>query len=304
MSMTPNTMTDVAVVGGSFAGLSAALQLARARRSVMVLDTGKPRNRFAKASHGFLSQDGIAPADILAKARAQLSAYPTVEFRNIAAENAEGSVDAFTLTLSDGGELSARRIILAHGVSDSLPEIPGLAAEWGKRVAHCPYCHGYEFAGGPLGVLAANGALALHHALLVREWGPMTLFLNGKVEPDEDMLKKFAARGVTVEARLVEEVVSREDHLTVTLAGGHAIDLAGLFTQPTSTLTSSIGEQLGCLHVDGQFGQILKVDDMKQTTVPGVFAAGDIARPAPNVPLAVADGTMAGVAAHKSLVFG
>lgn len=301
--MSTNT-TDVAIIGGSFAGLSAALQLARARRSVTILDTGKPRNRFAKASHGFLGQDGIPPADILADARKQLAAYPTVRFLDTSAEAATGSADAFSVTLGDGGDLSARRIILAHGVSDALPDIPGLAAEWGKRVAHCPYCHGYEFEGGPLGVLAANGAVALHHAMLVREWGPVTLFLNGKVEPDPEMRKEFDARGVVVEPRLVSEVISGDNHLTVRLADGHAIDLAGLFTQPTSTLSSSIGEQLGCLHVDGQFGPIIKVDDLKQTTVAGVFAAGDIARPAPNVPFAVADGAMAGVATHRSLVFG
>ena len=296
--------TDVAIIGGSFAGLSAALQLARARRSVTILDTGMPRNRFAKASHGFLGQDGISPGDILADARKQLAAYPTVCFRDARAEAASGSADAFSVALGNGGNLSARRIILAHGVSDALPDIPGLAAEWGKRVAHCPYCHGYEFEGGSLGVLAANGAVALHHAMLVREWGPVTLFLNGKVEPDHDAQREFDLRGVVVERQLVSEVLSGDGHLTVRLADGRAIDLAGLFTQPTSTLTSSIGEQLGCLHVDGPFGQIIKVDDLKQTSVPGVFAAGDVARPAPNVPFAVSDGAMAGVAAHRSLVFG
>ena len=164
--------TDVAVVGGSFAGLSAALQLARARRNVTVLDTGEPRNRFAKASHGFLTQDGARPADILAEARRQLAAYPTARFVEARAERASGIADAFSIALQDGDELSARRIILTHGVSDSLPDIPGLAAEWGKRVAHCPYCHGYEFGGGPLGVLAANGEVALHSRHAGARMGP------------------------------------------------------------------------------------------------------------------------------------
>lgn len=303
MSMTSSTAPDVAVVGGSFAGLSAALQLARARRSVTILDTGMPRNRFAAASHGFLAQDGVPPAEIIAAARKQLAAYPTVRFLNARAETASGTADGFEIGFADGETLSARRIILAHGVSDALPDIPGLADEWGRRVAHCPYCHGYEFGGGALGVLAANGPVALHHAMLVREWGPVTLFLNGRLEPDADMLRQFEARDVTIERRPVEAVVPRPDGLTVQLAGGGGIDVAGLFTQPRSSLTCGIGEQLGCAHVEGQFGPILKVDDMKQTTVPGVFAAGDIARPAPNVPFAVADGTMAGVAAHRSLVF-
>lgn len=295
--------TDVAIIGGSFAGLSAALQLARARRKVTVVDAGEPRNRFAAASHGFLTQDGAKPAEILAQARLQLAAYPTVRMVEGRAEKASGITDAFSITLQEGEELSARRIVLAHGVSDSLPDIPGLAAEWGKRVAHCPYCHGYEFGGGPLGVLAANGEVALHHAMLVREWGPVTLFLNGVVEPDPAMLQQFEARGVAVERRAVAAVVSGAESLSVQLADGNAVDIVGLFTQPRSLPSTDIGEQLGCLHVESPFGPILKVDETKQTTVPGVFAAGDIARPAPNVPFAVADGAMAGVAAHRSLVF-
>lgn len=295
--------TDVAVIGGSFAGLSAALQLARARRSVTVIDAGEPRNRFAAASHGFLGQDGARPGDILAEARRQLAAYPTARFVETRAERASGVADAFSVTLQEGDELSARRIILAHGVSDSLPDIPGLAAEWGKRVAHCPYCHGYEFGGGPLGVLAANGEVALHHAMLVREWGPVTLFLNGVVEPDAAMMQQFEARGVTVERTPVAAVVSEAEGLRVQLADGNEIDIVGLFTQPRSRPSTDIGQQLGCLHVEAPFGPILKVDETKQTTVSGVFAAGDIARAGPNVPFAVADGAMAGVAAHRSLVF-
>ncbi|MBX3582444.1 MAG: NAD(P)/FAD-dependent oxidoreductase [Rhizobiaceae bacterium] len=295
--------TDVAIIGGSFAGLSAALPLARARRSITIMDTGAPRNRFAHASHGFLAQDGNAPGDILAEARRQLAAYPTVRFAETGAASATGSVDAFSILGTDGNSLSARRIILAHGVVDSLPDIPGLAEQWGKRVAHCPYCHGYEFGGGSLGVVAANGEVALHHAMLVREWGPVTFFTNGVVEPDAEMLRQLAARDVTVESRPVVSVESRDSGLSITLADGGSAELAGIFTQPRSRLSSDIGRQLGCRHMPGAFGEILSVDEMKQTSVPGVFAAGDVARPASNVPFAVADGAMAGTAAHRSLVF-
>jgi len=296
--------TDVAIIGGSFAGLSAALQLARARRSVTVMDTGEPRNRFAEESHGFLAQDGVAPGDILAVARRQLAAYPTTNFLNVRAKAVSGSIDAFSITDDAGNALSARRIILAHGVTDSLPDIPGLAAEWGKRVAHCPYCHGYEFGGNPLGVLAANSELAIHHAMLVREWGPVTLFLNGSAEPHAETSKRLAERDIAVERSTVQAVSPGESGLTMELGSGSFVQIAGLFTQPRSRLSSDIGVQLGCRHMDGPFGEILSVDEMKQTSVPGVFAAGDIARPAPNVPFAVADGAMAGAAAHRSLVFG
>jgi len=294
--------TDVAIIGGSFAGLSAALQLARARRTVTVLDTGEPRNRFASESHGFLTRDGATPATMLDEARRQLAAYPTARFVAAKAQRVTGANDAFSIACDDGDTLSARRIVLAHGVVDSLPDIPGLAAEWGKRVAHCPYCHGYEFDGGALGVLA-NGPLAAHHAMLVREWGPVTLFLNGVLEPTSEELEQLRARDVAIETRRVTAAVAGEDALSIELEGGGSTRLAGLFTQPRSRLSSDIGEKLGCDLADSPFGPILAVDEMKQTTVPGVFAAGDAARPAPNVPFAVADGAMAGVAAHRSLVF-
>lgn len=293
--------TDVAVIGGSFAGLSAALQLARARRSVTVIDAGEPRNRFAAASHGFLTRDGAKPADMLAEGRRQLAAYPTVRF-------VQGSVDAATIdgdgfAIAYGSKVfSARKLILAHGVVDSLPDIPGLAAEWGKRVAHCPYCHGYEFDGEPLGVLA-NNPVAVHQAMLVREWGPTTLFLNGVVEPTADEARELAAHGVVVETRKVEAVFSGA-RLAVRLSGGATVEVAGLFTQPQARLASGIADHLGCAMSDGSFGPFVSVDERKRTSVAGVFAAGDLARAAPSVALAVADGALAGATAHQSLVFG
>ncbi|MDO9174541.1 MAG: NAD(P)/FAD-dependent oxidoreductase, partial [Actinomycetota bacterium] len=260
-------------------------------------------NRFAAASHGFLTRDGARPADMLAEARRQLAAYPTARFEPVRVETATGNSDAFALTCSDGRTMTARRIVLAHGVIDSLPDIPGLAGEWGKRVAHCPYCHGYEFGGEALGVLAANGPVALHQAMLVREWGPVTLFLNGMPEPSADEAKLLDAHGVAVERSKVEAVVSGADGLTMRLAGGRGVEIAGLFTQPRARLSSAIAELLGCALTDGPFGPFVTVDDRKRTTVSGVFAAGDLARPAPSVALAVADGALAGATAHQSLVF-
>ena len=138
---------DAIVVGGSFAGLSAATYLARARRSVIVLDTGLPRNRFAEHSHGLLTQDGSSPAAILSTARAQVAAYPTTSFVDAKAVRAVREPDGFSVGLATGETLRSTVLVLAFGISDELPEIPGLAARWGTSVLHCPYCHGYEFSG-------------------------------------------------------------------------------------------------------------------------------------------------------------
>jgi len=169
---------DALIIGGGFAGLAAATYLARARRNVRVLDTGTPRNRFADASHGFLGQDGSNPGDILATARAQLQAYDTVELTNARASEARVIEDGFAVSLSSGEQITARKLILAFGLHDELPDLPGLQERWGKSVLHCPYCHGFEFSDRQLGVLYRT-PMSVHQAQLITEWGPTTLYLNG-----------------------------------------------------------------------------------------------------------------------------
>lgn len=176
---------DAIVIGGSFAGLSAAIQIARARRRVLLIDAGLPRNRFADASHGFLGQDGRRPQDIIGDARRQLSLYPTVEFIDSEAVSASKTDGDFAVTLADGSEKRAMRLILATGVKDDLPAIPGLPERWGQSVLHCPYCHGYEVGGQALGVLA-NTPMSAHQALLISDWGPTTYFTQNAFEPDAD----------------------------------------------------------------------------------------------------------------------
>ncbi len=220
---------DVIIVGGSYAGISAGMQLARARRRVLVMDTGLRRNRFARASHGFLGQDGRDPAAIAYDARAQLLAYPSVEWLSEAAVAAKKEADGFVVKAANGERFTARRLILASGVADELPEIPGLAERWGRHVFHCPYCHGYELDGGPIGVLAAS-PLAIHHALMLPDWGATTFFLNGVFEPDAEQMSRLDRRGVTIEREAV--VALGGARADVTLASGRTITLAGLFTQP------------------------------------------------------------------------
>ena len=294
---------DFAVIGGSYAGLSAALQLARARRNILVVDAGQRRNRFVDAagetSHGFLTQDGRPPAEIAADAREQLMNYPNVEWMHGTADEARVASDG-RLEFRVGTEaISAHRLILATGVRDELPPVPGLAERWGRSIFHCPYCHGYEMNAGPIGIIAAS-PLALHHALMLPDWGSPTLFLNGAYTPTVEDLAAIARRGTQIEATPIARI---DGHADVVLQDGRTIGLNGLFTQPRTLLASPVAEQLGCALEDGPMGLFIKVDDFKATSVPNVFACGDAARAAGNVTLAVADGAMAGFGAHRASMF-
>ncbi len=292
---------DAIVVGGSFAGLAAATYIARARRTVAVIDAGKPRNRLALHSHGFLGHDGSAPAEILAKARAQVGAYPTVTQISGEVRTARTAGDGFAITLASGEELTAGRLVLAFGLNDVLPDLPGLARHWGKSVIICPYCHGFEFSGRRLGVLGMS-PMSAHQAMLLTEWGPVTYFTNG-FEPDALTLGDLQKRGVTLE-RTGVIAVSGGDVLTgVELADSRTVGIDALFIGPQSRLNSDIADQLGCAFDEMPFGRIIRTDAMKETTVRGVFAAGDITRGMHSVTFAAADGVMAGTALHRSLAF-
>ncbi|MEO5755849.1 MAG: NAD(P)/FAD-dependent oxidoreductase [Mesorhizobium sp.] len=295
---------DLAVVGGSFAGLSAAVQAARARRDVLVIDAGQPRNRFAEHSHGFLGQDGRSPGAILDDARKQLLAYPTAKVVNARVNMAAAAGDGFEVTTDSGETFSAARLVLATGVRDILPEVPGLTELWGKSVLHCPYCHGYEVSGGPLGVLA-TGPLSLHQAQLISDWGDVTLFGNSQFEPDAEQMLALQRHNVRFEPTSVAEMAKDgTGGLIVRLDDGRNIGVRAMFTAPRNTMASPLAEQLGCGFTEGFLGPVITVDDRQQTTVPGVYAAGDAARAMHNIAFAVSGGTFAGVCAHQSLVFG
>jgi thioredoxin reductase len=294
---------DAIVIGGSFAGLSAATYIARARRSVCVMDTGSPRNRFAKHSHGFFAQDGSAPRAMLATARAQLEKYPTVTFIESEATDAAQTDDGFAVTLATGDVLDSVRLVLAFGISDELPAIPGLAERWGTSVLHCPYCHGYEFSDQRLGVLYLTPK-SIMQTMLISEWGPTTLYLNGAAEPDASALAELATRGVTIERTEVSALHGDGTRLSsIELGDGRTSDLDALYIGPRTRLNSAIPRQLGCELEDAPLGSIVRVDSERMTTVPGVYAAGDIARGAHTVAWAAADGVTAGLAVHRSLIF-
>lgn len=292
-------MHDVIVVGGSYAGMAAALQLLRAWRRVLVIDSGLRRNRFSRAAHGFLGQDGVDPGEIARTARRQLEAYPTLEWIEAEAHGAAGEKDGFAVTTAAGALHRGRRLLFALGVSDELPAIAGLAERWGRGVFHCPYCDGYELDRGAIGVLA-TGPLSVHQARMVNEWGTVTLFTNATFAPDEATRAELAAHAIM----LVETPVARlEGHAEVVLADGRRLAFAGLFTAPRNKPASAVAENLGCALEETPFGTQLRTDETKETSIPGAFACGDAARIPHSVSLTVADGAWAGMQLHRSLVF-
>lgn len=290
---------DVIVIGGSYAGMAAALQLVRARRTVLVIDGGQRRNRAAAHSHGFLGQDGADPVVIASTARAQLEAYPTLRWLDGLVTEASGDKDDFSVRTHGGAEHRARRVLLATGVSDELPPIEGLAERWGRSVFHCPYCHGYELDNGRIGVIA-TGPMSVHQAQLLPEWGEVSFLLNGALEPDETAVRDLIDRGVSIESTPIARI---EGHANVVLADGRRLAFAGLFTASRTSPSTPVAERMGCALMETPTGTQIRTSEAKETSIAGVFACGDVARAPHSISLAVGDGAWAGAQVHRSLVW-
>lgn len=297
------TEYDVAVIGGSFAGLAAAMMLARGRRHVAVFDHGLTRNRFADAGHGFLGMDGMAPGAMRLKARGEVLAYPTARVIETEVTGVTGQADDFRLETASG-PVTVRRLVLAYGMRDTLPAIPGLAERWGASAIMCPYCHGYEAADRPTGLLLADPGLA-EHALFLAEWAPdMVLFANGLPVPGP-VRGRLAARGISVEDIPVAALEGPgRDLSAVVLKDGRRIPREVLYLAARYQPATPFAEALGVRMVEGPMGRHVATGPMGATDVPGIFAAGDLTRQMFNATLSAAEGAMAGANCHRSLVFG
>ena len=295
-------MDHVLVIGGSFAGLTAALQLVRTGRNVTVLDTRLPRNRFAHAAQGLLGFDGVNPWDIRQKGEANLLAYPTASIVEAEAVSASVIAGGFAVTDAAGAERQAQRLILAYGQTDVMVDLPGFADCWGKTVVPCPYCHGYEVANQRLGLLYST-AMSLHGASLIRDWSDrMTLFTDGNDIPDAER-HKLAERGVALVETPVASLAHDQGKLSaVVLADGTSVELDTLFAHPKSAPSSDLHQTLGIETLDGPVGPYLKIDERYETSVKGVYAAGDSSNPMASLNLAFASGAMAGVMCHQSML--
>ena len=306
----PESLVDVAVLGGGAAGLSGALMLARSRRSVVVIDSGTPRNAPAEGVRALLGNEGTPPGEYLARGRAEVRQYggSVVAGEIAAARAAAASADGdlrFTVVLADGRTLTARRLLIATGTRDQLPEIPGLARHWGRGLVHCPFCHGWEVRDQAIGVLA-TGPMSAHQALMFRTLSEdLTVFTRG-IELDADARERFEALGIAVVESPVQEVVAGEDGAVagVRLAGGELVPRSVLTVGTVTTPRLDGLEDLGLPieEMPAGMGEKLTTGNAGATEVPGVWAAGNVADPSAQVGASAAGGALAGAHIHGMLV--
>lgn len=304
---------DVIVIGGAAAGLSAALILGRSRRSVLVVDAGEPRNARATGAHNYLGREGVAPAELAAIGRQEVAAYGVeVTAGRVVAASATPTDDTdpvgFSVTLDSGAVVTARRLVVASGAVDVLPEVPGLAEQWGRGVVHCPFCDGWEIRDRRIGVLVTT-PLGAHHALMFRALSEdVTAFVTDPAVVDDTARAGFAARGIAVVDDTVARVLSSDGRLTgVETGSGDVVGLDALAASSTAEARVGFLAELGLVAEDvlvGDFrmGSALTVDAAGQTSVRGVSAAGNVTSPMATVIASAAAGTQAGAAVHGDLV--
>ena len=291
-----NARYDVVVVGGGAAGLSAALVLGRARRRVAVVDGGAPRNAAAAHMHGYLSRDGMSPAELLAVGRDEAAAYGVELIPGHGVSIGPG----FSITLADGQVLDTRRVLIATGATDEVPPIPGLRERWGKDFLHCPYCHGWEVRDQPLGVIGA-GIGSVEHALLVRQWSDDLIFFTHSYDLTEAEREQLEARGIRIVDGEVRGLVVEGDRLRgVVLGDGRTVERTALFVRPEiRPRLDGLLEHVGCETDDLGF---VRVDKLGRTSVPGVWAAGNATNARAQVITAAGEGSAAAISINADLV--
>lgn len=298
-----STEWDCIVIGGGAAGLSAALVLGRARRRTLVVDAGEQSNLAAHGIGGLLGFDGTPPAELYERGREQLSAYPSVEFR---VGRVVGADTGFAVELADGARERSRALLLAAGMDYRTPDIEGLAELWGRSVFHCPFCHGWEVRDAPLAVVG-TGERAVHSALLLRGWTDDIVVLgNGPADLNAAQREQLSAAGITVDERPVARFASRDGALTaIEFTDGGALDRRGALVaavlHPRSTLVTQLGAETVSTPISAA---AVVVDAFQRTSVPGLFAAGDLGAGMPQVAAAVASGSLAAAAVVQYLMAG
>jgi thioredoxin reductase len=291
---------DVIIIGGSYSGLAAGLALGRALRKVLIMDSGKPCNRFTPYSHNFITHDGKVPAEIAALGKKQVEKYKTVEFFSGLALSAERNGDQYQVSTSANNVFIATKLIFATGISDLMPDIPGFEECWGKSVIHCPYCHGYEVRNECTGIMG-NGDYAFEFASLILNWTKdLSIYTNGKSTLTEEQTKRIERHNI----KIVEDEIERLEHTDgslqrIVFTNGTSTPIKALYTRPPFVQHCNIPESLGCELTDDGY---IKTDTSQRTTVPGVYACGDNVTRMRTVANAVAMGTTAGMMVNRELV--
>lgn len=297
--MSDSLKYEVIIIGGSYAGLSAAMALGRALRNVLIIDSGLPCNRQTPYSHNFITQDGEKPNIIAEKAKAQVLKYNTIKFLNDFVVSGKKNENGFVITTKTGEEYISKKLIFATGIKDIMPDIKGFAECWGTSVIHCPYCHGYEVKREKTGILA-NGQFAYHYAQLIRNWTEdLTIFTNGLSMLTDEQLDKIGKHNIPVIEKeidflehgngKVEQVVFKDQSI---------VDIKAIYSRPEFEQHCKIPESLGCELTE--LG-LLKVDMFQKTTVEDVYACGDNTSPMRSVANAVAAGNLVGAVLNNEM---
>lgn len=291
---------DCVIVGGGPAGLSAALTLGRARRKVLVCDKGNPRNAPAHEAHSFFTRDGTNPLELLRIGREQLKPYKTVEFQAVGVREIKKNDEQFEVIFNDGATKQSRKILLAFGVKDEFPDIENFAEFWGKTVFHCPFCHGFEVRDQPLAAVG-NGEAGVGMVALLKSWSrDLVLCTNDAAELSDQQRKILAKHNVTVREEKIVRLEGKNGRLeSIVFATGGRLARSGMLIRPKQGLRSDLARRLDCeLSESGH----IKVFDFNQTSVNGVYAAGDVTSPMQSIAVAVAQGAIAaGAGIHHAL---
>jgi len=290
---------DVIIIGGSYAGLSAAMALGRSLKTVLIIDSGLPCNRQTPHSHNFITQDGEKPAVIAAKAKEQVLKYDTVQFLDSLAVKGKKNENNFVITTLSGEEFTAKKLIIATGIKDIMPDIKGFSACWGITVVHCPYCHGYELRDQKTGILA-NGMKALHLASLVNNLTKdITIFTGGEAKFTPQELEKLTENDIKiVESNITELQHENGQVRSVVLADGLQLKFDALYAAVPFTQHSDIPDSLGCNLTEQGY---ISIDNFHKTTVKGVFACGDNSGMMRSVVNAIYGGNFAGAMVNMEL---
>jgi len=289
---------DVAVIGGGAAGLSAALVSARARRTVVVIDAGEPRNAPATHMQGFLSRDGMPPAELIAVGRREVEGYGG-EFVSDHVSDVRRDDEGFHLALGGGRTTTARRVLVATGLRDELPDVAGLRERWARDVLHCPYCHGHEVRGQAFGVLGWSPE-AVRYAQIVRQWSEDVVLFTAPGSLSNDEREQLTARAIGIVEGRVSQMVVKDDELQgVALEDGRFVPRSVVFVPPRFVPVDDLLVDLGCEVDDAGW---VVTDDTGRTTIPGVWVAGNIRNPRAQVITAAGEGSAAAIAINADLV--